>query len=158
MKLFLGILLFVLIIVSARFRKFAAVAVLVGITVVLLVWQYQEYARDSVKSKILPVELVLQHISIKPSTNSDDYEMTGRVINNSERYTLNGLLLNVIAKDCRDNEPIDCLVVSEQKENVYITIPPRQARDFRKNIYLYSHQTIKDNLVWDYSIQYVTAE
>ncbi len=158
MKWFLGILLLVLIIVSARFRKFAAVVVLVGITVGLLVWQYQEYAKNTIKSNILPAELVLQNISIKPSANSDDYEMTGRVINNSERYTLNGLLLNVIAKDCRDGQHSDCLVVSEQKENVYITIPPRQARDFRKNIYLYSHQTIRDDLVWDYFIQYATSE
>lgn len=158
MKWLLGILLLVLIVVSARFRKFAAVFVLVGITVVLSVWQYQEYAKSSVKSRILPSELVLQNLSFKLSGSNPEYEMTGRVINNSEKYTLNGMLLNVTAQECSDSLNTECMVISEQQENIYITVPPGQGRNFRKNVYLYSNQDIQGHLVWNYSIQYALSE
>lgn len=158
MKWFLGILILILIVVSARFRKFAITLALVGITIGLLAWQYQEYGKSRVKDRIHPSELTLENISFRQIEDSFDYEMTGRIFNNSEKYVMNGLFLNLSAKECKDSAENGCVIVSEQKENVYITVPPGQARDFKKNIYLYSNQKINNHLIWNYSIQHVISE
>ncbi|MCE7913537.1 MAG: hypothetical protein DYH15_02410 [Nitrosomonas sp. PRO4] len=158
MKWFLGILILILIVVSARFRKFAITLALVGISIGLMAWQYQEYDKGRVKDRIHPSELALENISFKQIEDSFDYEMTGRIFNHSEKYVLNGLLLNLSAKECKDFTESGCVIVSEQKENVYITVPPGQARDFRKNIYLYSNQKTNNHLIWNYSIQYAISE
>ena len=82
----------------------------------------------------------------------------GRIINNSEKYALNGVKLKIIVKDCANNDNTQCIVISEVDEYLYINIPSKQARDFRKDIYLYSDQSRSDDLVWNYSIEYTESK
>jgi hypothetical protein len=82
--------------------------------------------------------------------------MTGRILNNSEKYTLSGLQVKISVKDCINNN--DCIIFSENNEYIYISIPPTQARDFKKEIYLYSNQSIENQLVWNYSIEYTESK
>ena len=156
MKWLAGIIILILLLVSARFRKFAWFFVLICVGIGLLFWQYQEYEENKSKNRISPAELVFKDISFKPSNGN--YEMTGRIINNSEKYALNGVKLKIIVKDCANNDNTQCIVISEVDEYLYINIPSQQARDFRKDIYLYSDQSRSDDLVWNYSIEYTESK
>ncbi|SFF28115.1 hypothetical protein [Nitrosomonas sp. Nm166] len=156
MKLLLGIIILILLALSARFRKFAGFFVLICVVGGFLFWQYQEYEKKQSKSRISPSELVLKNVSFKSTNNS--YEMTGRLINNSEKYTLNGIQLKISVKDCANNDNANCITFSERNEYIYISIPPKQARDFKKDIYLYSDQIVENKLIWNYSIEYTESE
>lgn len=154
MKWFAGIIILILLLVSAGFRKFAGIFVLVCVVGGLLFWQYQEYEKNKSRNRIAFSELVFKNISFRPSNGN--YEMTGRLINNSEKYTLKGVQLRIIARDCAYDA--DCIVILDGNEYIYINIPAKQARDFKKDIYLYSDQNIRDKLIWDYSIEYTESE
>ena len=156
MKWLAGIIILILLVVSEKFRKFVGVFVLVCAVGGLLFWQYQEFEKNKSRNRISPSELVLKNVSFKLSHSS--YEMAGRIINNSEKFTLNGVQLKITIKDCANNDHIDCIIFSEKNEYIYVYIPPKQARDFRKDISLYSDQNKEDRLVWDYSIEYAESE
>jgi len=156
MKWLSGIIVLILLVVSVRFRKFAGVFVLVCAAGGLLFWQYQEYEKNKSRNRISSSELVLKNVSFKLLPNS--YEITGRIINNSEKFTLNGVQLKITIKDCANNDNIDCIIFSEKNEYIYVYIPPKQARDFKKDISLYSDQNRENRLVWDYSIEYAESE
>lgn len=156
MKWFLGIIILILLVVSVRFRKFAGFFVLIWISGAFLFWQYQDYEKNKSKNRISPSEVVLEKISFKPISNN--YEMTGRMLNNSEKYTLSGVQLKIIVKDCTNNDDTKCIIISEKNEYIYISIPPKQARDFKKEIYLYSDQIVEDKLIWNYAIEYTESK
>lgn len=156
MKWLFGIIVLIMLVVSARFRKFAGFLVLICIVVGSLLWGYQEYEKNKPKNRISASEVILKNISFEAINNN--YELTGRIVNNSEKYTLSGLQLKITIKDCTNNDDTHCIIFAEKKEYIYLSIPPRQARDFKKEIYLYSNQNIENKLVWDYSIEYVTSE
>ncbi|SDX04012.1 hypothetical protein [Nitrosomonas communis] len=155
MKWLVGIIILILLIVSVRFRKLAGSLVLLGIVVGLLLWQYQEHEKNKSKNRISPSELVLKNITFKPSNSH--YEMTGRIINNSQTFTLNGVQLKITAKECANNNN-DCIIILEKNEYVYVHIPPKQARDFRKEVSFYSNQIIEGKLVWNYSVGFAESE
>ncbi|MEQ1777360.1 MAG: hypothetical protein ABL863_02315, partial [Nitrosomonas sp.] len=102
MKWLAGIIVLILIVVSEKFRKFAGFFVLVCVIGGLLFWQYQEYEKNKSRNRISPSELVLKNVSFKLLPSS--YEMTGRIINNSEKFTLNGVQLKITIKDCASND------------------------------------------------------
>jgi len=129
---------------------------MISLTIGLIVWQYQEYEESKSKTRILPSEVVLRKISFDPIGNN--YEMTGRIYNNSEKYNLSGVQLKIIAQDCVNSNEDNCVIFSETNEYIYIAIPPRQARDFKKEIYLYSNQNVENKVVWDYSIEYAESK
>ncbi len=157
-KWIFGIAVLALIIVSPRFRKFALIFLLIASIIGVALWQYQEYERNKSKNSIHPSELVLQNMEFKPLDTDYEFEMSGRIINNSEKYTLKSIVLTITTQECGDSSQADCLIVSEQQESLYLTIPPHQARYFKKAIYLYSNQNIKKNLVWGHSIRYAVSE
>lgn len=129
---------------------------MISLTIGLIVWQYQEYEEGKSKTRILPSEVVLRKISFDPIGNN--YQMTGRIYNNSEKYNLSGVQLKIIAKDCVNNNEDNCVIFSETNEYIYISIPPGQARDFKKEIYLYSNQNVENKVVWNYSIEYAESK
>ncbi len=156
MKWLFGIIVLILLVVSARFRKFAGFVVLICIVGGALLWGYQEYEKNKSKSRISASEVTLENISFE--TRNNNYELTGRIVNNSEKYILNGLQLKITVKDCTNNDDTHCIIFAEKKEYIYLSIPPRQARDFKKDIYLYLNQSIENKLAWDYSIEYAESE
>ncbi|MDO8333672.1 MAG: hypothetical protein Q7T35_03255 [Nitrosomonas sp.] len=156
MKWLAGIIVLILIVVSEKFRKFAGFLALVCVVGGLLFWQYHEYEKNKSRNRISPSELILKNVSFKLLPSS--YEMTGRIINNSEKFTLNGVQLKITIKDCASNDNIDCIIFSEKNEYIYVYIPPKQARDFRKDISLYSDQIKEDRLVWNYSVEFAESE
>ncbi len=104
----------------------------------------------------MPSELIFEGVSLEPSNEA--YDIIGRIINNSDKYSLSGVQLKLAMNDCINNEKNNCIIIAEQDEYIYIDIPPKQARDFKKNIYLYSDINIRGELVLDYSIEYAEAK
>lgn len=155
MKLFAIVSVLILLIVSVRFRQFAHSVAMLLVFCGLMVWVYQEYETHQIRNRILPSELRLENVSIESLNN--DYELTGRVINDSEKYRLNGLQLKISVQECDDHEHRNCIIFYETEEYIYIMVPPRQARDFRKVITLYSNQALTGRLVWNYSIIYADS-
>lgn len=156
MKWLVGIVILILLAVSAGFRKFAGMLVLTGVVGSFLIWQYQGYEGNQSKKKISPSELIFEGVLLQPSDTNHD--IIGRIINNSDKYSLKGVQLKLTIKDCAKHEKNNCIIISELDEYIYINIPPKQARDFKKPIYLYSHINIRGNLDLDYSIGYAEAE
>lgn len=156
-KWILGITILALIVLSPRFRRFAVIFILIASILGISLWQYQGYERNKSKSSILPSELTLQNMEFKPLDTDHEFQMTGRIINNSEEHTLKSIILTVTTQEFNADQT-DCLIVSEQQENLYITVPPHQARYFKKDIYLYSNQNIKNDLIWGHSIRYAVSE
>ena len=155
MKLFAIVSVLILLIVSVRFRQFALSVAMLLVFCGLMVWVYQEYETHQIRNRILPSELRLENVSFESLNN--DYELTGRVINDSEKYRLNGLQLKISVQKCDDHEHRNCIIFYETEEYIYIMVPPRQARDFRKVITLYSNQALTGRLVWNYSIIYADS-
>lgn len=156
MKWFAIVSVLILLIVSVRFRKFALSVAMLLIFCGLMVWVYQEYETHQVRNRILPTELRLENVSFMPLNN--DYEITGRIINGSEKYPLNGVQLKINVKECaKEDDDLNCIIFYETSEYIYIMVPPRQARDFKKVITLYSNQAIKGRLIWNYSIVYADS-
>jgi hypothetical protein len=152
MKWLAIIVILILLVVSAGFRKFAGILVLICLVGGVLIWQYQEYGENQSRKKILPSELIFDGVSLEPSNGN--YDFIGRIINNSDKHALSGVQFKLTIKDCTKNDKRNCVIISEVGEYIYINIPPKQARDFKKNINLYSDINIRGILVLDYSIDY----
>jgi len=146
----------ILLVVSARFRKFAGILILVCAVGGFLYWQYQENEEKQSKKRIAPSEVFFEGVSLKSSYGS--YDMVGRITNNSNKYTLKGVQLKLTFRDCAKDSDSNCIIIAEEDEYIYINIPPKQARDFKERVYLYSDLNVKGKLVWDYSIEYTKAE
>ncbi len=156
MKWLAIIILLVLLAVSAGFRKFAGILILICAVGGLIIWQYQIYEKNQTRNNILPSELIFEDLSLEPSYES--YDITGRIINNSDTHTLSGVQLKLTVSDCKNDDKNDCIIISETDEYIYINIPSKQARDFKKNIYLYSDINIKGTLALDYLIEYAETK
>jgi hypothetical protein len=151
----IGIVVLILLVVSAGFRKFAGILVLIAVIGGVIFWQYQDNEEKKSKTRIKQSQLLFEDVSLKRSYGS--YDMVGRITNNSSQYTLKGVQLKLTFRDC-DNENKNCVIVAEDDEYIYINIPPKQARDFKESVYLYSDLKIKGKMVWDYKIEYTKAE
>ena len=93
-----GIIILILLVVSAGFRKFAGILILVTAVGGFLFWQYQEDEEKNSKTRISPSELVFEGVSLKSSYGS--YDMVGRITNTSNKYTLKGVQLKLTFRDC----------------------------------------------------------
>ena len=151
-----GVVVLILLVVSAGFRMFAVVFVLILVVGGFIFWQYQEYEERESKGRISQSELVFEGVSLKSSYGSS-YDFVGRIINNSNKYTLKNVQLKLTFRDC-EKESKNCIVIHEDSENIYINIPPKQARDFKENVYLNSDLNLKGEMAWDYEIVYTKAE
>ena len=156
MKWLVVIVILILLALSAGFRKFAGILVLTCAIGGILIWQYQEYEENQSRKMILPSELTFEGVSLESSNGN--YDFIGRIINNSDKHALSGVQFKLTVKDCAKNDKRDCIIISEVDEYIDINIPPKQARDFKKYIYLYSAINIRGELVLGYSIEYTETE
>lgn len=153
----IGIIILILLVASAGFRKFAGGLILVVAVGGLLFWQYQENEEKKSKNRVTPSELIFEGVSLKSSYGSS-YDIVGRITNTSNKYTVKGVQLKLTFRDCEKENKSKCIIVAEENENLYVSIPPNQARDFSESVYLYSDLNIKGELVWDYKVEYAKAE
>lgn len=156
MKWLLIVVFLALLAVSAGFRKFAGALVLFCAIGGILIWQYQVYEENQSRKNIMPSELTFENVTLE--SLNENYRLTGRIINNSDKYDVRGVQIKLTVSDCKIDDNNNCIIISEADEYIYVDIPSKQARDFRRNIFLYSDIIIKGTLDWDYSIEYVESK
>ena len=151
-----GIIILILLVVSAGFRKFAGTLVAIAVIAGFLYYQYEKREEKLSMQRIPISEITFQDVILKPSYSS--YELVGRITNNSKLYSINEVQLKLTFRDCVKNDESKCVIFAEENEHIYINIPPKQARDFKEGIYLYSDLKVKGKLVWDYQVVYTKAK
>lgn len=154
----IGIVVLVLLVASAGFRKFAVGLVALGAAVGGVVYLYNEREESHSLSRIPVSQLVFENVTLQPDYSS--YKISGRIKNNSEKFTLKEVTLVVTMDDCADESlSQSCLSIGESSESVYIDIPPGQARDFEDSMY-FSGGALKPKgrLAWDYLVSQTKGE
>lgn len=151
-----GVVILILLVVSAGFRKFAGILIIVCVAGGFIFWQYQENEEKQSLKRIPHSEILFEDVSLKSSYGS--YEIVGRITNNSSKYTLKGVQLKLTFKDCDKDNLSNCIIVAEENEHIYKNIPPSQARDFKESVYLPSDLNIKGKMIWSYKVDYIKAE
>jgi hypothetical protein len=110
------------------------------------------------KSRIKSNELTLEGFKLKPG-EYDDLVLTGRIKNNSKKYSLDGLSLKLVFQDCSVIKENSCITIGEKGVYLSLSIPPGQARDIYEKISLYGKTMIpKGKLIWHYDINYTVAK
>jgi hypothetical protein len=96
---------------------------------------YEEKESQLARTRISPGELELIDFRLTTSGRYSE-ELTGRIKNNSDKYTLRSLDLKIVFRDCEKNHalPESCTIVGETTEYVSVRIPPKQARDIKENV------------------------
>ena len=150
------LILLILMLALPEFRKYGVVIVLVLAVGIFLLWRYQENEENKSKARIPPSDLSFENVSLQPAYSG--YDLTGRIINNSKKYTLNGIQLKLTFKDCNKENNGGCVVIAEENKYMYIKIPPEQARDFKEDFYPYPVPDVKGKLIWEYTIEFTKAE
>lgn len=153
----IGIVILILLVVSAGFRKFALVIVGLGAAAGFVIYANEERKEKLALSRIRPAELKFEGVTLKPDYSG--YTLSGRLINGSAQYTLKQVTLKVTMRDCSGESERNCLIIGESNEYVHLGVPPGQARDFNELVY-FSGGALKPRgrLVWDYSVVEVKGE
>jgi hypothetical protein len=121
------------IILSARLQW----SIIIIVLICAAFWLYQKHEEWESKNRISESELRFEYVSLK-TNGPGSYDMVGRIYNKSNFYTLKGVQLKFRFRDCEPNNESNCVVIAEENKHLYINIPPKQARDFKLNIVLYS--------------------
>ncbi len=111
----IGLVVLILLVVSAGFRKFAGIFVLIAVIGGVIYWQYQENYQENYqekyleneeqsKTRIKQSELLFEDVSLINTSYGSPY-MVGRITNNSSQYTLKEVQLKLTFRDCdKDNK------------------------------------------------------
>jgi hypothetical protein len=152
----IGIAMLIMMAAVPAFRKFGAVIVLVAVFGLFSIWFYQKYGEEQSRKRISPSELIFEDVSLNPSYIG--YDLAGRIINNSKKYTLKGIQVKLTLRDCAKDNESNCVVIAEHNEYIQLSIPPEQKRDFKDGFYLNPEPKVRGKLNWDYKIEYLNAE
>ncbi len=110
-------------------------AITVVIISVLLV--FDQFAGQRSASRVPSDQVELIGFDLKPGHRTV-YELVGRIQNHSPEFGLFRLSLRVLGMDCPqpDSPTEDCLVISDQVEQLGVDIPAGQARDVEQRMRL----------------------
>ncbi len=86
-------------------------------------------------------------------------ELSGRVVNASEKFDMTGILLNVKLFDCptADSELSECYTIGEDSGEARVTVPPGQLRSFNASLLFTSLPEIIGEIRWTHEIIGVRA-
>jgi hypothetical protein len=129
-----GIVVLVLLVASAGFQRFALGLVALGAAGGGAIYLYNEHEESSSLSRIPISEWFFENIKLKPDYSS--YKMSGRIKNNSRKFTPKQVAFVVTMQDCAgESTSKNCIAIGKGNGSVYLGIPPGQARDFGESIY-----------------------
>jgi hypothetical protein len=109
----------------------AAFAVVIGIIGYFAWYQNHELTLSKQRIPAAAVELA----DMKITEEARGRQITGRVRNHSQKYTLTELRVRVSMEDCADSH---CEVINQTDITLKPDVPPGQARDFREPLYFNS--------------------
>jgi hypothetical protein len=123
----------------------AALAVVIGI-IAYFAW-YQNHELALSKQRIPAAEVELADMKISEERRSR--QITGRVRNHSQKYTLTELQVRISMEDCTDGH---CEVINQTDITLKPKVPPGQARDFREPLYFTSPLAPRGKLELHYAV------
>jgi hypothetical protein len=140
------------------FRKVAVGIIAFAAVVGSLVYFLNEREEDRSLSRISLEELAFENVTLKPSHSG--YKLSGRIKNDSQAFTLKQIDLLITMKDCKgESDSQECVTIGESNENMYLNIPPGQARDFEKPLYFPGGELkFLGKLEWNYSVSQIKGE
>jgi len=153
-----AIVIIILLVVSAGFRKFSGVILAVAVVAGLYFYFQNEHEKEASLSRISQSDLALDNLMLLPDFGS--YKLTGRVTNRSPRYALSDFTLKISMQDCiGEPEKESCVTIGENSEYIYLQIPPGQARDLNESVYFSGGAPkAKGRLTWQYSVAEIHAK
>jgi hypothetical protein len=128
-----------------------ALAIVIGI-IGYFAW-HQNQELQHAKQRIPAAEVELADMKIIDEERGK--QITGRVRNHSQQYTLRELQVRISMEDCADNR---CEVINQTDIALKPDVPPGQARDFREPLYFTSPLAPRGKLVLKYSVVGTRAE
>jgi hypothetical protein len=153
-----AIVVLILLVASVGFRKFffgaVGIIIVIGLAAYFYIQNQNENEERRAKTLIKPYELKFEDFRLGTKQYSSYPEITGRVINNSSKYSLSELALKITFRDCpKAAKPGDCVTIGESTKNIHLNVPPGQARNFAETVYASEHETkAKGSLEWDYQV------
>ena len=147
----LGLILVLVLVGMALTNRNAGRVLPVAIAVVIAIigyfaWQ-QNHQLERSKQLIPAAEVELADMKIV--TEERGRQITGRVRNHSQAYTLRELQVRISMEDCADSH---CEVINQTDISFKPDVPPGQARDFREPLYFTSPIAPRGKLVLKYSV------
>lgn len=149
--------LFIVFITPPKFR----LPVLGSIVLLALAgfWLSQPEKGAEATRGIIPIQQVeLANVKLQHSRGVGQ-ELRGKLLNHSSSDTLTGLGIQLIIKDCRGNggeSQMSCTVLEDVKVHIPVFVPPEEAREFDKRLYLRELHP-QGHIQWDYSVLYTEA-
>ncbi|HXG06856.1 MAG TPA: hypothetical protein VNI77_05975 [Nitrososphaera sp.] len=139
-----------------RFGK--TLLILAGVLVLLFVGIYLYYEREEEASKrrITVDQIELDGLQLKSGYSSSSFTLVGRLRNKSNQYTLSSVTLKVTFQDCPPTG--ECETIGENDVWLFESIPPGQARDFYKSVYLSNASSVRGRLRWSYVISQIKGK
>ena len=153
-----AIVVTVLLVLSAGFRKLALWLVVLAVAGIAIVHFNYKSESAAALTRIPVSQLSLEGLSLDTS-GSYGYSLSGRIKNNSPTSTLTQARLLVTFQDCTvEASTSGCLTIGEESLTAYVNVPPGQARDFKQSIVFQGvTPRAKGRLVWHCSVQQTTA-
>jgi hypothetical protein len=148
----------VALLLSEKTRK-PALAVIIVLAVSGIIFYEYKNKKSEVTQKLLSIDkLKLQDIQFR-KVKDGEYEINGRIYNQSPNYVLKQLGVKYLLRDCKKDQAVkQCTIIGEMDKKINVTVPPQQARDFKESILTHGMVILpKGKLTWDYTIQSTKA-
>lgn len=160
----LGLAVLVLAASFINIRKYAGVMFLAFIVAVVATYFLLDANKQAALSRIAPSEVLLKDIDIVPKSSS--YRITGRMVNSNETAQVLSIGLEVLAWDCSPEEGVEprsydvkCVTIGQVEEQVFVEIPPGQARDFDDQVYFHGGKlNWNEHMRWETRVMWVEAK
>ncbi len=149
------ILLAIAMFIAYKFPKFRIPLVAIGLIIVACIayGMYEKHEEEELsKSRINANEIELVNLQLKSQNEAGAYILTGRIKNNSKKYTLSELKLKTTMNEIYQGHKNE--VIDEETADISCNIPPMQSRYIEENINFAGLHNVKDAhlLRWQYSI------
>jgi hypothetical protein len=146
-------------------RKYAGVMFLALVVAVVASYFVLDGNKQAARGLVAADELVLKDINI--AAKSSSYRITGRVVNNSQTAQVLSFGLEVLAWDCTPEAEsselrsydLKCVTIGEVEEQIFVEIPPGQARDFDDQVYFHGGKlNWNEHMRWKTRVMWVEAK
>lgn len=146
--LILVVVLLALAITNKNWGRALPLAAAIIIAMIGFLGWYQEHELELSKQRIPAAEVELADMQLSDSARGVK-DISGRIRNHSQNYTLVELRVQVSMEDCVDNR---CEVINQTEIGLKPAIPPGQARDFRERVYFKSALVPRGKPVLEYRV------
>lgn len=141
---------------SAGFRKFALVMLLVFLALATTISVLNHYEDQVERGRIALDEVQLTDVSVR--LIAGNYNIAGRINNNSSEFTLTRLGIDLLAQDCPPADG-ECVTIAEHTLEFLVEVPPGQARDFDRVTRLRDSQVNpKGRLQWRQGVRFTESD